>query len=219
MKKKSETSIFDDLNDSFVYTKLYKEDLEDVLELAADKSLKATISDEKYEYENLDEVIEQKGTLINSLTIEIESAESQFKKLVVSVKAHEITLRSSKTDNLIPVYVRVKEIISKRSSWRYKLIRPWLYFYSLMALCWLRPLNSNIEALPAVSAKINIALYGVLISLALYSFTFKKYYRGIHLKKEHEVTNFFQRNSDKLIFTVIGFFLGIASKVITEKIF
>jgi hypothetical protein len=219
MKRKTEVSLFDDLQDNFAYAKLYREDLDEILELAAEKSLKVIISDDKYEYENLDEVIEQKGMSVALLKIEIKGDEGLFEKLSLIAEAHEITIRSSKVDSLIPLYHHIKELVQKRSSWRFKLIRPWLYAYSLVGLLWLRPLDETIENLPELSAKINLIIYGLFSILALYSYVFKKYYRGILLSKEHEVTNFLQRNSDKLIFTLIGFALGITGKIVSDLFF
>lgn len=217
MKRKEKPSFFDTLCHRFPIVRLYRKDLDEIIEIASSRNLEIKITDDDYEYESLDEVQEQQGNRVKKLRLNASLDESLFKSFDVEIDQDGVTVRAHREDELIPFWHQVRDLIAKKVPWYAKFTLPYVWAWVVIGWLWVAS-NDEAKELPRA---LLLTWFGVLVlsvAMAIFSFWYRFTNRGVFLQKEHEVLGFWTRNGEKIVMLIIGTMLGVVVKVVADLI-
>lgn len=185
---------------------LYESELLEILEVMKGCCGSVSITDDGFEYSNLEEVKANRGTKIKSLTIE--GAEPA---LALRVRIQGKTELSHDGHILVlPAYIQIQQILKERR-------RPVLYallniYTALGAFCLF--LLLAIKSPPPVKGVITIPVLCATALLVVLSVLSGLNHTGafsqIILKSRHEEKSFSERNKDSIIVGIISSIIGAA---------
>jgi len=182
--------------------KIYRNDIEEIIELMKAAFAVVEICDEEFEYDSIDELIERRGEQIKNLTIS-----SAVPSLSLKLSTGEIKLvRDGETGTMTP-FVQIQEILRRRQRKVLAVIlNPILvalYFGLILLVLNFHqrlPWSDSITIL--VSAPLMVGL-GICFSghrLGMFS--------RILLLNEHQEQSFWKANKDKIYLLIIGALIG-----------
>ncbi len=219
MKPKTTSSILDRLRHRFPPMRLYRPDIEELLRLSDVRGLKAKISDDKFEFDGLDDVKEHRGERVRQMHIEFRADENSFLRSVdVEIDSDGILLRSYKDDKLVPFWHEIKDFFENRTPWYAKLMKPLAWVWAATVVLWLGPNVKEAQTWPKSTLYIWIALVCLTVTLSAASWLYLRQTRGVYLKREHEVQSLWDRYGEKLVPLVIGTVLGVLGKVLADQL-
>ncbi len=96
---------------------LHREDLERVIQSLEDRDLSVQISDSQTEYDNLDEVISQRGSQPGQLEIEGMSKTEKYGSITLSFSSHNVGLRFAGSGAPKEAWYDLGDSLRKRRSW------------------------------------------------------------------------------------------------------
>jgi hypothetical protein len=216
--KQKKASPIDRVRHRFPPIRLYRSDIEDIIQLAESRELSVKISNDDYEFEDLDDLKNNLGNKIKKLTISITDPSIILTNLILEIDTDNITLVSSKDDKLISVWHEIKDRLTEQVPWYAVFMKPFRWFFLFLMLFWI---NSHLEQLPNDFKWISKLWLGIMVislMLGLVSEVYISKNKGIYLQKEHEVEGFWDRNSEKIYMLVLGAMLGAFFKVIADKL-
>ncbi len=218
MKKKETSSLFDNLRHKFPPIPLYRSDLDEIVTIAQVRELRVQISDDKYEYESLDDLKENRGNRIRRLTLTLTPEHSAYTSITVEIDSDGVLLRSSKDDKLVLVWHEIREIIEKQAPWYARFMKPLSWAYGALLFLWLSPKKEQIREGLEWVASAWVGVGSVMIVLSLLSVLYLNRSRGVYLQREHEVQGFWDRYGEKLAFLILGTVVGVIGKVVSDKL-
>jgi hypothetical protein len=185
---------------------LYKDDLDDMIEVLRASASNVVISDGESEYASLEELEKQKGSTLNAITIQ---TSQPYISLRLKKKARLFC--ASDPDAETP-FLRLKEMMQSRKSVASLIWDPWACWVSAIALMILGVITKN-----PISSLYFIGAILVWSSGLLWYITSCNVFFSINLAKCHAVTTWWSRDRDKIIFGLI-FAVGTAIGGVTVKI-
>ncbi len=228
--KLKKASPFDRVRHKFPPSPIYYSQLEEIIQLARERGLEVCISDDddKYEYEDLEDLRKHKGDRLPQLTLNVTREGVDYKYVNVKIDSDGIRISSNKDDNLVPFWHEIKDIFDKQVPWYARFMKPILWMWSSALLLWLVPVVLKLAPNPenlhggpkwVLYTRIGIIVFSLfMIAFSLFMSLFSVYYlrknRGIHLKREHEIQGFWKRNREHILLLVIGTALGVIGTVI-----
>lgn len=216
MKRKDKSSSFDTLRHRFPPIRLYRSDIDEVIEMAQARSLNIKISDDDYVYESIDEIEEHRGSRVYKLNIEVSKNNATIKTLDIYIEKDGVTLRTYREDQLVPLWHEVKELFSKRMPWYARLMAPFSWAWAAIVWLWVGPRYDEISSLPQSMLLVWFGAFTFFVLAGLLSAYYRVSNRGIYLQKQHEVKGFWERNGDKILMLVMGSVLGVIGTIITN---
>ncbi|AEJ01480.1 hypothetical protein Nit79A3_1665 [Nitrosomonas sp. Is79A3] len=218
MKRKTTPSAFDRLRHRFPPIPLYRSDLEEIIRIANVRELTVRLSDDKHEFESIDDLKENQGDRIRKLSIIISPENSFLLSVDVEINDDGITLITSRDDKLLPIWHEIKEIIEKRLPWYARFMRPIIWIYTSAFVLWLTPkpeqLTEDLEWL----TRLGHAVGTLSFLLSMISLIYLQTSKGIYLQRQHEVKGIWDRYGEKVILLILGTVLGVFGKVISDKL-
>jgi len=186
---------------------LYRDDFEQIINILSEISDQVEISDDDYEYESLDELINQKGLKPKKVFIS-----SYSPHVVIDLEPHSIFLYRSNSDKgALYAYDRIKEVLRKRRSILSRVINPavGIFFFSIFIfLIIFIPIDFVKSWFPNRWSRLSLII--LLFGIPILSFFFKHgAFSSFFLIRFHERNNFFTRQKDDLIKIVIGAIIGV----------
>jgi hypothetical protein len=192
---------------SYYYTErivsLYRDDLEEMIDVLRASASGVVISDDKYEYDSLDELETEKGTMLDEINIKTPlpmKLEAKGMSFVILELKKEALIFAGGPESEIP-FLKLKEIIQSKRSWLYKIFNPWVWGSAACLFASLLAYLHFVKTLPyAIGLLILVpVIVGFVISLLERSNIFF----SINLSKRHAVSTFWSRNKDKIILILV----------------
>lgn len=218
MKKKTTSSLFDSLRHKFPPIPLYLSDLEEIVRIGQSRELRVQISDDKYDYESLDDLKENRGNRIQKLTLTLAPENSAYTSITVEIDSDGVLLRSSKDDKLVLVWHEIRDTIEKQAPWYARFMKPLSWAYGALLFLWLSPKKEQIQEGLEWIASLWIGFASFMFLLSLLAVLYLNRSRGVYLQREHEVQGFWDRYGEKLVFLILGTVLGVIGKVVSDKL-
>lgn len=210
---KKTNSLFENQLAKFPATPLYLGDIERLIRVGTDRGLSVTISDSTDEYENLDDLIENRGKRVKNLSLAF-AGESKYNAINLEIGESKISLRAPKDDKLLPAWHEMKSLIENRAPVQARYMKPTLWFFVEMGMLGVLS-QSN---WPPSGSLIRIAMLLFPFVMGFYSAYYIRISGGVYLQRQHEVEGFWDRNADKIYLLVIGAVLGAVGQFIVQKI-
>src|ERR1041385_295765 len=199
--------VSNDVIESINGVRLFRDDLDQIVNYFEKRTLHLTISDSINSYESLAEVAEHRGNRPARLSFRGTGADS-FPSIVINFERSEARLHSHFSSDLRSFAYELKDFLSRRVPWDYKVFNPWIWWavfwcFQLSVLV-LFPPSTQVITLPAWVWRLSI----LLLFIWLFCLAHRRLNFGLHLTRKHE-TGFFRRNADRVILLLIGSVLGI----------
>jgi len=196
-------------SDNYHSIHLYREDLEQIIDILSEISEQIEISDGEYVYDSLDELITQKGLKPKKIFIRVLT--STLLDVTIRLKFNSIWLSCSNSDkDSLYAYDRIREILTKKRSILSRVFNPIFAVFvsfSLLLFLILVPfdLRASLFSNYWRTELFFILLFGIpVLSVALRLGCFSSF----NLIRSNEQINFFSRQKDDLIKIVIGAIIG-----------
>lgn len=216
--KQKKSSILDRLRHRFPPVALYRSDLEEIIRLATARGFKVRISDDRYEFESLDDLRENRGNRIKKLMLEATISESSYPSVDIEIDSDGITIRSPKDDKFVPLWHEIKDAIQARLPWYARLMKPLIWLYLAIPFLWVLSKRQEVKEGFELTNYLLVSGAGLSIFLGLISLSYLRRSRGLRLQRQHEVQGFWERYGEKIILLVIGTAVGIVGKVLSDKL-
>jgi|GEM_PF-6395124 len=196
--------------ETFIYiirgTQIFKEDIDYITLKCHQKSVTLKISDNDYVYENLEELIANKGKTPNKVELKGKLESIMFSSLDIVLEPRKVSLTAYGSDDLFSFAHELKAYLLNKVPVHYKLLNPqlWGIITWLLFMCWL-----YIRPNGGAQIRNNYFLYAAVTFLCLWiiSFANRRINFKVNLVRKHE-HGFFKRNSDALILMVISAVFG-----------
>jgi hypothetical protein len=206
MKRVNES---ENLSINLTRVRLYRGDLDYLLDALRDAGLTTAISDSEFIYDDLDDLKKQRGSKIKNLKIEGTHDEGYRRERITLQfsNCEDIRLYMYGRRSALEVgYFRVRDYLLKKKRWHQIATNPWLAY---IFFCFI-PLGvlvlKNTTSLPLANS-IFIAIT-FTCSWWLFCYVWTRTYPIILLDRTHEHESFWKRNGDKIILLVIGALVG-----------
>ncbi|SDI83547.1 Predicted membrane protein [Paraburkholderia phenazinium] len=212
MKAKETFSLFDSLDCRFPPTPLYRPDLEQIIEIGIRRGLEVTIADGAAEFDDLDDVKENRGERIKELRLSFSKESAFFKSLSLKIGDGGMKLSCSNDDELIPAWHEMQRAIKKHVPYyaRYASPSSWL-LVTLGVIALVGYVNWPPHGTPA-----RFVLVLTPLMLMFWSMFYLKANRVIYLQKKHEVKGLLDRYGEKLVFAIVGAALAVVGQIVVK---
>jgi len=192
---------------------LYRDDIEAILNLYIDKSLKTAILDYANEYDSIDELKKYAGSKVSKLFIEGEK-QSNYGKISVSVNNMHCNICTF-DEELLGMAALISNLIRDKVRWQHKFLNPVIWL-PLTILGGITIFN------PFISHDINLSHFVIYstwfcVLMNIICGIDRKFNYGIRLTRKHE-TGFIKANKDQLLLLIIGSVLGAVLTLIVQWI-
>lgn len=213
MKPKEKSTLFDNLSCSFPPTHLYRADIEQIIQIGTSRELKVNISDSTAEFDDLDDVQENRGNRVKELAVSF-SGKTAFSSISLKIGSGGITLRSSKDDALVLAWHDIKSAIERRVPFHARFMKPTLWLTTLFCIA---VLENKFNILPS-NEFFRIGTLIVPIYLWAISLYYVKSNGGVYLQKEHEVPSLWDRYGEKTVTLIAGAVIGAIVTAVSQKL-
>ena len=191
--------------------------LDDVLEIIGRiESLRPktlTFSNKKYEFDTFEELKKNSGEKIKDLGI---NAHSDVGYLSLDISRYSVTLYTDgKSQDVVSIWLLLRDFLKERSKWYSPFLNT--MFWYVIFFCFM------ILGTPFFGSRnkfLDAIYYPYLFALCIVSlfFIFSLFHRWkgsiIYLNRSYEVSNFWDRNRDRIIFLIIGAVLSILGQIV-----
>jgi hypothetical protein len=194
-------------------TQIFKEDIDYIILKCHQKSVSLKISDNDYVYENLEELIANKGKTPNKVELKGKLESTMFSSLDIVLEPRKVSLAAYGSDDLFSFAHELKDYLLRKVPIHYKLLNPqvWGIITWLFVMSWLyiRPRDET-------QLRNNWFLYSATVFFFLWiiSFANRRINFKVNLVRKHE-HGFFNRNADSLKVALIGAIIGAALTMLT----
>lgn len=186
---------------ALTYSKLYRDDIEQIAEIMKEESLDVSFTKGNYEYDSLNELVEKNGTSISQMNIIGKKVNDHlpWRKIVFNVDGREFWLRAD--DEFELIWHRIKNFVASKTPWYSRYTNPWIW-------SWIFFFVAEVDT-SLIDHKVNnLAWFHSLIFLVFLIFMFSLLRtitcRGVVLVSKHADKNFWSRNQDRIVSGVIG---------------
>lgn len=185
---------------------LYRDDVEELLNILHENQYTATIGDSKNSYESLDELREQKGSQVSEFAIEGFGSEAEF-QLKISPIGNFLTVTNG--DSL---FFQVKEFLKAHT--RKGLGSAIVGF--LVAIITMALLAGFYDH----RTTFIIVMFSIIVPTLLLGMFMRGVLSVIHLSKKHEQLSFWKENKNSVWLVIItAFITGIVSVAVSYFLF
>jgi hypothetical protein len=203
--------------------RLFRDDLERIVDIMKDAGLEITITDSTHKYSDFDDVKGNRGSRIRQLKVQGAPSEDLLNKqpalkswdsLSVEFRSDDKTwLWVSQPGPPLEVYWhRVRDLILGCRRWHEKALNPWVGWFTLSALCAFLSVGLAIPHPFRQAFAITVgSLLGISLVYCLLSLYWRLTYPVLILDRGHEWQSFWRRNGDKII---LAFLSGVIGGVI-----
>lgn len=212
MKPKKKSSVFDSLKERFPPTPLYRADLEEIISIGKSRDLEMTISDDTAEFDDLDDVQENRGDRVKHLEISFRS--SPYSSIKLRITPMGISLTTSKVDELLATWHEMKSAIERRIPPHAVAMKPYLWG---IIICVLVFFDNRFHVLPEKSS-IKLLILTPFAALLFGSFYYVQSSGGAYLKKQHEIMGFWEKNGREIIKIVGAAIFGAIAKSVVDML-
>jgi hypothetical protein len=185
--------------------RLYRSDVESLIDIIKNAGLVPIISDTSFTYDSLDELKAEKGSDI--VELEIKGADPEGSGV------RGITLRlSNRNDAYLSLYGRrpiletcwhrLREFLKSKRRWHQTLTNPWVAWVFVLLTCFPAEILRISNALHPVSSY--VFAYGLSLSYFAFTLWWDKKYPVVLLDRQHEYESYWKRNGDKIILLIAG---------------
>ena len=208
MRKESQYSLYDRMH----HGRLYREQIESILQVLLDAGLSISISSGEYVFDDLDDLKENRGCTVYDLTITgKEKGELDFGSITIYFhKGIEARISASSiNDSIKSSYYEVRDVIKGSFKLHQRLVSPLFSWFVFSASMFISPIISSSLGFGSLGSLIGVLLFLLLWFFSLYWSTA---FPCLILERHHEASSFWRRNRDKIILMFIG---GIVGAIIT----
>lgn len=192
MRKKTEEQFIEIIRG----VRLYRDDIEYILDRFQKKSLSAKITDSTSIYESIDEVIKYKGN--NPVELFIEGTDNKKQELVnIKIEKAKVTIFSMGSESMFTFGFEMKDFISSKIILFFKIPLFIIWILAMISLTFWAGLQKSWLIWLCIS------LLVIWILAHIHRIT----YNGLTLSRKHEY-GFWKRNKDKIILGIITAILG-----------
>jgi len=205
----------------FPAMRLYRDDLEEYISLAAANGLKPYISDNDYEYDSLDEVQTNRGPYVPTISLRFSESGSR-QSVRLRIKKNGISLTADNKQSLIVTWQQIRDVIDERVPWYARYLKGDNWFYggivgffvvAILATELPKPLqNTDVVTWMIWAAPV------IGIGMAVISGIYPRMNHGVYLQREHEALTFWRRYGEKIIFLILGTTLGVIGKIAADHL-
>ena len=186
--------------------KLFRDDLDAIMDKLKEKLKDLTISDKSYSYESLDELAHSKGSKppllsLSSYSQDMGSVSLDFAKSYVFVYASPGPVAQS-------LWYELKAYLLAKVPWHYRVLNPWIWgtaFFFTSSIG-----SAIIGRMPSGSQLPTWTMWLLLILLLawLLSLLNRRLAYGVRLVRRHEA-GFLKRNSDQILVAIVSSIVGV----------
>jgi len=202
---------------------VFRDQLDDVFEFARARGLEIKIADDEYEYTDLDDLQKGKGDRITKLSITFakENPQSPVRNSSARMNYGEalfanvptVSLDSEREDTLLAFYQETRELLSRHVPWFANALR----LTTSMVLAALLSLVYGNVPKGSVVGQVAASLSLICFVWSFFAFAYLRRCKYLNLKRKHEVENFWQRNSDKILVAVITAIISSGITLIVNR--
>jgi hypothetical protein len=197
-----------------INSKLYLEDIEDIIEKLTQKSLTIKLYDDDNIYDNINELIELKGKNPKKLTIEGKA--ELFEYISIKIDKNDIWINSNGSEILYLCGLELNEFIRTKKNWLLTFLNPNLLLaLSTFSLLFLLSLFDKTTKTLPYNWLIWIPV--ILYSLLIFRTIFKYFWINLELVRRHQY-GFIKRNKDSILLMIISAIFGSLLTIITQKL-
>ena len=195
--------------------KLYLDDVNEIVSRLQSLCSKIEYSTKNYEFESLDELKQNCGSNLKELAIQGRSP-----YISVDIRKHDVHLYTSgESETTIGLYYSLKEFLQQKSGWYSKFLNIWLWGTLLwIFLIVFSNVIKELKDLPDI-----LKYFYIFLSFIFFFFLLSLLNRWkgstIYLENRYKVSNFWERNKDKIITTIIGALIGTFLTILFRFIF
>jgi hypothetical protein len=188
--------------------KLYLDDIEEIINKIQFVCSKVKIANKDYEFDSIEEFINNSGKKIKELSIDGRSP-----NISIDIKKFKINLfTTGETEAVIGLWYNLKEFLKSKSAWYSRFLNAWVWGLTLWSFLFISKIILDITiSYPEVYKVVNVFSIVILaILLLFFLLSLLKHWNGstIHLERRHKASNFWERNRDNIITGLIGAIIG-----------
>ena len=190
--------------------RLYRGDVENIIDILKKAGLKITIGDAEFVYDSLDELKAEKGPAVGYLQLKGIEEGSGVKGITLTLSNREnasLWLYGRHTSFEV-CWHRLRDFLVSRRRWYYKVLNPWTAWI-LVLLAGLFGVTLK-KLFPSLGDAAYIITYVSTLSYWLISLYWSRKYPVILLHRQHEHESFWRRNGDKIVLVIVSAVVGSA---------
>jgi hypothetical protein len=194
--------------------RLTRDDLDLLIELVKDDD-GVFIADGNFAFDSVDELIEKRGTRLRRLKIGGVRDGHSYDSVTVEFDDHEAWLhgRTGKA------YYEVRDFLQRKRAGLFGAMNPWLWggaTWVFLSIFGAAADSAKKQQQPIPEWPFSLSL--LTAGLIFVSYAYRRYALGLTLTRAHQ-GGFWKRNSDNIWLLVLGAVLGIASTLVSQKLF
>jgi hypothetical protein len=205
------------LSESIEGIRLFRDDIEHLIETFRQQSLEVTLSDKDYEYSSLQELIDTKGLRPSYLRFKVARNDISLRGAEVWIEKARAWLTCDGEEPFRALWFELRAFLSERIPWHYRALNPWIWGLVASLL-----ISADVQALADknLGGKVPEWLHALvlgLIAIFLVALVHRRTNFGLILRRRHE-GGFWKRNAERLLLLLLGAVLGAAVKAIVAWI-
>lgn len=190
--------------------RLFRDDIEELIDLLKARSLEVTLSDPTYQYETLQEVIDARGIKPRELSCEGKMADNgPHRSVTISINRSFASI-SCWGETMTPIAFEVKDFLKQRIPWDYFVLNPVSWW--LLGCVFLVPLVGLLRT--DVTKQVEFVI-GLLVLVAIFGFHRWMNF-GLVLRRHHE-GGFLRRNGEAIALAAISALVGAIIAIIMQQ--
>lgn len=179
---------------------LYRDDLDEIVDIMQRHCLSTSISDDKFQYESLDDLQKNKGRQIKSVTF---GGSEPYVSLSFASRHPYTFLYASGEEEAEAIFLKLRDLLFKRRRAIARLA-PWRFWLLMtVAILFGAGLVPRWIHSPAVLMSVNAIVVLSIAMLVLGVATKMGFLSVLFLDRRHEVDTFWQRNRDKILTSLV----------------
>lgn len=181
--------------------------------------MKVEISDDDAEFDTLDEVKDHRGDRVPSLQLQFAPQTERYSHSVgLYIDGDGVTVVGYRDDALLPFWHELKEFFEHRAPWYAKYMKPLVWLWLASIALWFAPSGAKLHSWPSSITYGWMATTVGTFSMAIASWCYLYKSRGVYLKRPHEVSTFWGRYGEKILFLILGTVVGVLGKVLADRL-
>ncbi len=199
-------------------SRYYLDEIETIIEMMIESGHDVKLSDSKYEYEDLDEVVDQNPYGLYNLEIEGKYSNSMRSVQVRFNRPNTSISTWNSNPETVALFHKLSEFLVK-GNWGYFLLMIGIILLGLSALSITGIINSIASGRQLQTVNPNAALRLVAITLIGLMIIYRYFIvKPIVMKHRRKAQGFLARNADDIWKYVIGAIIGIIGTIVTTYI-
>ncbi len=192
---------------------LDRNDIDEIVDILNRKGNKLEIISDGYEFESIDELVKKRGDNISNLHLSVHNPYISLRLLDKGMLPPRNFLYSTTSDE---VFYKIKEVLLKKRSFVGKILPGWISFLCIPAVLVI-PSRIIIQLLPP-GKELILLFFISLFTLVPALFHFG-YFSTISLQPTAQKKNFWVRNQDTILVSIITIFLTLVIQYCWKLLF